>query len=108
MVSYPSMDNNQDPQQAVNREINVRWTAEVNRPARLGLIDAVQEHFYPWGLNDGNALIWTVHNLHNILSLRYGRPDERLDGYTDDALNGAVIPGPVRNADPADNGGSTR
>ncbi len=58
----------------------------MNRLADLRLIDAVQEHFYPYGGNDGGTLFWTVHNLRNILALRHGRPNERLGGYADREL----------------------
>jgi len=86
MVGYPSMGNNQDPTQAPDRAVNLAWTAEVNRLAEAGLIDAVQEHFYTYGGNTGDTLIWTVHNLTNILSLRHGIPNPRLGGYVDPEL----------------------
>ncbi|GMU23994.1 MAG: hypothetical protein AMXMBFR13_40710 [Phycisphaerae bacterium] len=86
IVGYPSMGNNQDPSQAVDRQINLAWTKEVNRLADLGLIEAVQEHFYTYGNNNGDALIWNAHNLVNILSLRHGIPNPRLGGYTDEDL----------------------
>ncbi len=86
MVGFPSSGNNQDPFQATDREINLAWTAEVNRLADLGLIDAVQEHFYADGNADGSTLYWVVHNLHNILALRHGRPNERLGGYRGEGL----------------------
>lgn len=86
MVGYPSMGNNQDPTQAVDRAVNLAWTAEVNRLGEVGQIDAVQEHFYTYGNNTGDTLIWTVHNLTNILSLRHGVPNARLGGYADPDL----------------------
>ncbi len=86
MVGFPTMGNNMDPFKTQNRSVNVAWTREVNRLADLKLIDAVQEHFYPYGGNDGSTLFWTIHNLRNILSLRYGRPNERLGGYVDPEL----------------------
>lgn len=85
-VGYPCMGNNMDPFKATNHEINVAWTAEINRLGALGLIDAVQEHFYPYGNADGSTLLWTVHNLGNILRLRHGAPNPRLGGYMDPAL----------------------
>ena len=85
-VAFPSMGNNQDAFKALNADINVAWTREMNRLGDLGLIDAVQEHFYPYGNADGSTLIWTVHNLSNIAHLRYGKPNPRLGGYTDPAL----------------------
>jgi alpha-L-arabinofuranosidase len=85
-VGFPTMGNNQDPFRAQDREINAAWTAEINRLGDLGLIDAVQEHFYPYGANDGSTLLWTIHNFHNILSVRHGQPNERLGGYVDSAL----------------------
>jgi len=85
-VGFPTMGNNQDPFRAQDRDINVAWTTEIKRLGKLGLIDAVQEHFYPYGANDGSTLLWTIHNLHNILSVRHGKANERLGGYTDPAL----------------------
>lgn len=85
-VAYPCMGNNMDPFKATNHEINVAWTAEMNRLGRLGLIDAVQEHFYPYGNADGSTLLWTIHNLSNILHLRHGLPNPRLGGYADPEL----------------------
>jgi alpha-L-arabinofuranosidase len=85
-VGYPTMGNNQDAFKATNREINIAWTAEMNRLADLKLIDAVQEHFYPYGNADGSTLLWTVHNLNNILCLRHGVANPRLGGYRDPAL----------------------
>jgi alpha-L-arabinofuranosidase len=86
MVGYPTMGNNMDPFKAVDRSINLAWTTEVNRLAALKLIDAVQEHFYPFGNNNGDTLYWAVHNLHNILALRYGQANDRLKGYQDPEL----------------------
>ena len=86
MVGYPTMGNNMDPLKAADRSVNLAWTAEVNRLADLKLIEAVQEHFYPYGNDNGDTLFWVVHNLHNILSLRYGRPNDRLGGYVDREL----------------------
>lgn len=85
-VGFPSMGNNQDPFRATDRDINVAWTSQINRLADLGLIDAVQEHFYPYGGADGSTLLWTVHNLHNILALRHGEINPRLGGYADPEL----------------------
>ncbi len=85
-VGYPCMGNNMDPFKATNHEINVAWTGEINRLGSLKLIDAVQEHFYPYGNGDGSTLLWTVHNLNNILHLRNGVPNPRLGGYMDPKL----------------------
>lgn len=85
-VGFPTMGNNQDPLKATDRQINIEWTAEINRLAGAKLIDAVQEHFYPYPGNNGDAVIWTLHNLHNILALRSGKPSVRLGGYRDPAL----------------------
>jgi hypothetical protein len=76
-----------DPFAAQDRQANLDWTAEVNRLGDMGLIDAVQEHFYPYATNNGDALYWVIHNLHNILHVRHGVPNERLDGYKDDELD---------------------
>jgi alpha-L-arabinofuranosidase len=91
MQGFPITGNNMRPEQAVDRDVNVAWTAEVNRLARLGLIDAVQEHFYPYG-DDGSTLIWDFHNLRNILLARQGIANPRLvnaehpKGYVDPAI----------------------
>ena len=85
-VGYPTMGNNQDAFKASNRDVNVRWTREMNRLADLKSIDAVQEHFYPYGGADGGTLLWTVHNLTNILCLRNGVPNPRLGGYRNPEL----------------------
>lgn len=85
-VGFPTMGNNQDPLKDMDRAINVTWTRQINRLADIKLIDAVQEHFYPGGYADGGTLVWTHHNLHNILCLRNGVPNDRLKGYLDPEL----------------------
>ncbi len=85
-VGYPMMGNNQDPTQATNREINVRWTREVNALHQAGLIDAVQDHFYPYNGTASDLLVWSHHNLQNILRARRGVANPGLGGYLDEAL----------------------
>jgi len=85
-VGYPIMGNNQDPQQATRYDINVAWTQGLNRLHDLGLVDAVQEHFYPYSTATGDALVWVEHNLNNIVLTRQGIPNPRLDGYADPKL----------------------
>jgi len=80
-VGYPLMGNNQDPTQATNHEVNVRWTREVNRLYAQGLIDAVQDHFYPYSTIGTDYLVWSEFNLQNILYARRGVPNPLLDGY---------------------------
>ena len=85
-VGYPVMGNNQDPQQATRYDIDVAWTQGLNRLHELGLVDAVQEHFYPYSSATGDALVWVEHNLNNILLTRQGSPNPRLRGYVDPKL----------------------
>lgn len=85
-VGFPTMGNNQDPLKAPDMEVNRAWTAEINRLAERKLIDAATEHCYPFPANVGDSLYWTVHNLHNILALRAGEPNDRLAGYRDAKL----------------------
>ena len=85
-VGYPVMGNNQDPQQATRYDINVAWTQGLNRLHELGLVDAVQEHFYPYSTGTGDALVWVEHNLNNIILARQGIPNPRLRGYADPKL----------------------
>jgi len=86
-VGYPIMGNNQDPEQATNHKINVAWTEGLNDLYRRGIIDAVQEHFYPHSTGTGDALVWTEHNLNNIMLTRRGIPNPRLNGYFDSDLD---------------------
>ena len=85
-VGYPIMGNNQDPQQATRYDIDVAWTQGLNRLHDLGLLDAVQEHFYPYSSATGDALVWVEHNLNNIILTRQGIPNPRLHGYADSKL----------------------
>ena len=85
-VGYPVMGNNQDPQQATRYDIDVAWTQGLNRLHELGLVDAVQEHFYPYSIGTGDALVWVEHNLNNILLTRQGIPNLRLRSYADPKL----------------------
>lgn len=85
-VGFPIMGNNQDPLQYMDRDINVGWTAALNDLYGQGIIDAVQEHFYPFGWGGGRELFWTMHNLENIFYTREGIPNPRLDGYVDPEL----------------------
>jgi hypothetical protein len=85
-VGYPIMGNNQDPQQATRYDIDTAWTQGLNRLHEMGLVDAVQEHFYPYSTATGDALVWVEHNLNNILLTRQGTPNPRLRGYADPKL----------------------
>ena len=85
-VGYPIMGNNQDPQQATRYDIDVGWTQGLNRLHEQGVVDAVQEHFYPYSSATGDALVWVEHNLQNILLTRQGMANPRLNGYADDKL----------------------
>lgn len=85
-VGYPLMGNNQDPLQATNHDINVRWTREVNQLYEGGLIDAVQDHFYPYSVEGTDLLVWSHHNLQNILYGRRGVANPALGGYLDEAI----------------------
>lgn len=85
-VGYPLMGNNQDPMKAINHDVNLRWTREVNRLHEAGLIDAVQDHFYPYSADGTDLLIWSHHNLQSILYARRGEPNPNLGGYLDEAV----------------------
>jgi len=85
-VGYPLMGNNQDPLQATNHDINVRWTRELNQLYEAGLIDAVQDHFYPYSIEGTDLLIWSHHNLQNILYGRRGVANPGLGGYREEAI----------------------
>jgi len=85
-VGYPLVGNNQDPTQAMNHDLNVRWTREMNRLKRDGHIDAVQDHFYPYSNIGTDYLIWSHFNLTNILSARRGVANPLLDGYRSEEL----------------------
>ncbi|MFQ3548144.1 MAG: hypothetical protein SNJ70_00140 [Armatimonadota bacterium] len=82
-VGFPVMGNNMKFVDTPDRKINIRWTTELNNLYEKGIIDAVQEHFYPYSNANGGALVWSVHNLHNIFSVRKNIPNERLGGYVD-------------------------
>ncbi len=85
-VSYPMVGNNQDPLQATDRDVNVRWTRELNALFAAGLIDAVQDHFYPYSAEGSDLLVWTHHNLQNLFFARRGLANPLLGGYRDEAL----------------------
>jgi len=85
-VGYPLVGNNQDPTQATDRDVNVRWTREVNALYDAGLIDAVQDHFYPYSTEGADLLVWSYHNLQNILFARRGLANPLLNSYRDDAI----------------------
>jgi len=85
-VGYPLMGNNQDPKQAANHEINVRWTREINALYQAGLIDAVQDHFYPYSNLGFDYLIWSHFNLQNILFARRGVSNPLLGGYRNEDI----------------------
>lgn len=85
-VGYPVMGNNMKMVDTPDRDINLRWTRELNKLHSQGVIDAVQEHFYPYGSANGGTLAWVAHNLHNIIHSRLGLPNGRLDGYRDAAI----------------------
>ncbi|MGQ9651074.1 MAG: hypothetical protein ACUVXJ_13270 [Phycisphaerae bacterium] len=85
-VGYPLMGNNQDPLQAINHDINVRWTRELNQLYDAGLIDAVQDHFYPYSIEGTDLLVWSHHNLQNILYGRRGVANPGLGGYRQEAI----------------------
>jgi hypothetical protein len=78
--------NNQNPQEATHHGINVAWTQGLNRLHERGLIDAVEEHFYAHSVGTGDALIWSEHNLNNMMRARDGVPNPRLSGYIDRQL----------------------
>ncbi len=82
-VGYPVMGNNMKLADTPDRDINIRWTRELNRLYSENIIDAVQEHFYPYASANGGSLAWVVHNLHNIIYARKGLANERLNGYRD-------------------------
>lgn len=82
-VGYPVMGNNMKLVDTPDRNINVRWTRELNRLYSEKIIDAVQEHFYPYASANGGALAWVAHNLHNIIYARKGLANSRLNGYRD-------------------------
>lgn len=82
-VGYPVMGNNMKMVDSPDRAINVRWTALLNRLHSDGIIDAVQEHYYPYASANGGALAWAAHNLHNIISVRRNIANQRLGGYRD-------------------------
>lgn len=85
-VGYPIMGNNMKMVDTPDYKINKDWTQRLNSLARSGVIDAVQEHFYPYGNADGGTLVWASHNLRNILLARAGVANHRLGGYKDPNL----------------------
>lgn len=85
-VGFPMNGNNQENPNTPDYNTNVAWTAALNDLHKKGIIDAVQEHFYPYGNADGTTLAWANHNLPNILDARLGLPNSRLDGYKDPKL----------------------
>lgn len=82
-VGYPVMGNNMKDVDTPDRKINVSWTKLLNKLHDDKLIDAVQEHFYPYASANGGGLAWAVHNLHNIVLARKDGPNVRLTGYRD-------------------------
>lgn len=82
-VGFPVMGNNMKLVDTPDRKINVAWTSGLNRLRDRKVIDAVQEHFYPYGSANGGTLVWAVHNLHNIICARKGRANARLGNYKD-------------------------
>ena len=85
-VGFPVMGNNMKEADTPDRRTNIAWTKELNALKQAGLIDAVQEHFYPHGLANGGALAWVAHNFENILNVRRGIANPRLNGYLDPPL----------------------
>lgn len=85
-VGYPMVGNNQNPLEATDRDVNVRWTREVNALFDAGHIDAVTDHPYPFGHTGTDLLVWTNHNMQNIYLARRGLANPRLGGYRDEAL----------------------
>lgn len=85
-VGYPMTGNNQNPQEATHHGINAAWTQGLNQLHERGLIDAVEEHFYAHSVGTGDALIWSEHNLNNMLLAREGKPNPRLRSYVDPQL----------------------
>lgn len=85
-VGFPVMGNNMKLVDTPDRKTNGAWTDEMNRLYKAGLIDAVQEHFYPYGYANGATLAWTAHNMQNILHARTGVKNPRLKGYVDEGL----------------------
>lgn len=82
-VGFPVMGNNMKLVDTPDRRINTAWTSALNKLRDAGIIDAVQEHFYPYGSANGGTIAWAVHNLHNIIFARRGKPNSRLAGYRD-------------------------
>lgn len=82
-VGYPVMGNNMQFVDTPERSINIKWTSLLNQLYKDKLIDAVQEHFYPYASADGGALAWAAHNLQNIIFARKGLANDRLNGYQD-------------------------
>jgi len=85
-VGFPVMGNNMKLADTPDRRTNVAWTRLLNDLHEQGVIDAVQEHFYPYASANGGALAWAAHNLQNIQDVRRGVPNPRLNGYRDRIL----------------------
>ena len=85
-VGYPVMGSNMKMVDSPDRTINIFWTGHLNRLYELKLIDAVQEHYYPYASANGGALAWALHNLGNIIAVRKNLPNPRLAGYRDPAI----------------------
>ncbi len=85
-VGYPIMGNNQKDIDTPDYKINQEWTQLLNALKTKGLIDSVQEHFYPWGLSGGETMPWSEYNFKNILDVRMGLKNPRLNGYRDESL----------------------
>jgi alpha-L-arabinofuranosidase len=85
-VGFPVMGNNMKLTDTPDRKTNLAWTAALNKLHDSKVIDAVQEHFYPYGNANGGTLVWAAHNLHNIICARKGRANGRLGNYKDPGL----------------------
>ncbi len=85
-VGFPVMGNNTKLVDTPDRRTNTAWTSALNRLHDDGVIDAVQEHYYPYGSANGGTIAWAAHNLHNIILVRKGVPNARLGGYKDPEL----------------------
>lgn len=82
-VGFPVMGNNMKLTDTPDRKINLAWTSALNKLHQERVVDAVQEHFYPYGSANGGTIAWAVHNLHNIIYARKGRANPRLNSYRD-------------------------
>jgi len=82
-VGFPVMGNNMKMTDTPDRRINLEWTGLLNYLHKRGVVDSVQEHYYPYASANGGALVWVAHNLNNILMVRRGLPNPRLNNYAD-------------------------